>query len=250
MKAIILAAGVGNRLGADGKKHPKCLLAFDGKTLLQRHIEHLEALGVNDIVIGVGYQADVIKEHLEEIAPRASVRTVYNPDFTRGSVISLWTLREELDCGADVLVMDADVLYHRDILKALVDTQVTNCFLLDQDFEAGDEPVKLCVQGGLLVEFRKQLAADLVYEYAGESVGFFRFSPAVAQRLARRTEHYQANESLHDEHYEEAIRDLLLETPADFGFADITGTPWLEIDFPEDVRRAEQDILPQIQGSI
>jgi choline kinase len=246
MKAIILAAGVGNRLGADGKKHPKCLLAFDGKTLLQRHIEHLQGVGIEEIVIGVGYQAELVSAHLREIEASATIRTVLNPDFTRGSVISLWCLRSELDCGADVLVMDADVLYHRDILRALVDTSVANCFLLDQSFEAGDEPVKLCVRDGLLVEFRKQLSPDLAYEYAGESVGFFRFNAPIAQRLARRTEHYQARDALHDEHYEEAIRDLLLESPGDFGFEDITGTPWLEIDFPEDVLRAREQILPNI----
>ena len=45
---------------------------------------------------------------------------------------------------------------------------------------------------------------------------------------------------------EEAIRDLLQATPHEFGFEDITDLPWLEIDFPEDIRRAEHEILPRL----
>jgi choline kinase len=118
---------------------------------------------------------------------------------------------------------------------------------LDRDFEPGDEPVKLCVQNGQLVEFRKQVAADLTYDFAGESVGFFRFESAFARRLATRTEYYVAA-GRHEEPYEEAIRDLLLETPSAFGYEDITGLPWIEIDFPEDMKRAENEILPLLGG--
>ncbi len=96
------------------------------------------------------------------------------------------------------------------------------------------------------MEFRKQVALGLTYDFAGESVGFFRFGSAVAHRLASRTEQYVAD-GLDDEPYEEVIRDLLLETPETFGYEDITGLPWIEIDFPQDIQRAKTDILPQIE---
>ena len=50
-----------------------------------------------------------------------------------------------------------------------------------------------------------------------------------------------------EEPYEEVIRDLLLQTPERFGYEDITGFPWIEIDFPEDLQRAQQDILPRLE---
>ena len=56
MKAIMLAAGVGSRLyGDDGNQPPKCLLEFGGKTLLNRHIDVLKSLGVDQLVMVVKF---------------------------------------------------------------------------------------------------------------------------------------------------------------------------------------------------
>ncbi len=110
----------------------------------------------------------------------------------------------------------------------------------------GDEPVKLCLSGGVPVELRKQLAEDLKYDTIGESVGFFRFDHAGARRLAELTAGYVARDCGHLPH-EEAVRDLLREGRQTFEVADVTGAPWIEIDFPTDVVRAAHEVLPQLQ---
>jgi choline kinase len=149
--------------------------------------------------------------------------------------------------GGDVLLMDADVLYDERIAAALVAGQrPVNRVLIDRDFEAGDEPVKLCVSSGVPVELRKQLASDLKYDTIGESVGFFRFDQAGAQRLASLVAGYIDRDCGHMPH-EEAVRDLLLERSQIFEVADVTGAPWIEIDFPTDVVRAAHEVLPQLQ---
>jgi choline kinase len=245
LKAIMLAAGVGRRLGKDGQNKPKCLLKFNGKSLLERHLDYLRSCQIDEVAIAVGYQAEMIQNEIKAVEADNWVTTVYNPDYTKGSIISLWTLREHLAAGDEILLMDADVLYDRRIIERLVKTDIPNCFLLDRDFEPGEEPVKLCVRDGYLVEFRKQVALDLTYDFSGESVGFFRFESAIARRIATRTEQYVAD-GLDEKPLEEAIRDLLLETPEAFGYEDITGLPWIEIDFPEDIKRAQNEILPQL----
>jgi choline kinase len=245
MRAVLLAAGRGIRLGPLGLERPKCLLSFGGKTLLARHVECLRALGVREIVLAVGYREEEVRAELE--ATRADPRptTVTNPRFERGSVVSLWTVREALAAGGDVLLMDADVLYHASLLARLLESP-GNVFLIDRKFDdTGQEAVKLCFRRGVAVEFRKRLAPDLHYDLAGESVGFFRFAEPVARKLAARCGDYVAAGRL-DEPYEEAIRDLLLETPEQFRAEDITGTPWIEIDFPDDVKRAEETVLPRL----
>ncbi len=231
-------------MGKENGDRPKCLLRFNGRSLLERHLRCLRGLGIEQVVIAVGYQAGLIREELAAIGALGFATTVYNPDYTRGSIVSLWCLRNYLAKG-EVLLMDADVLYDRRLLERLIRTPLPNCFLLDRGFETGDEPVKLCVRGDHLVEFRKQLGSDLTYDFCGESVGFFRFSDSMAARLAQRTTDYLV-QGWYDEPYEEAIRDLLLESPEEFGFEDVTGLPWIEIDFPEDVRRATKDILPRL----
>jgi choline kinase len=238
-KAVILAAGIGQRLGID---HPKCLLAFGGVTLLDRHLDNLARLGVEEVVLVLGHRSERVEAALRR---RSGIRTLVNPDYRQGSVVSLWRARDELRAGSDVVLMDADVLYGLPLLERLLASPIANCFLLDRDFEPGPEPVKLCVREGRLVEFRKALVPGLRYDYAGESVGFFRFSACAAAELAGLTEDY-VRDGLVEAPYEEAIRDLLLNEPQDFGFEDITGLPWIEIDFPDDIRRAEQAIVPAL----
>ncbi|TAJ93168.1 MAG: phosphocholine cytidylyltransferase family protein [Gammaproteobacteria bacterium] len=239
MKVIILAAGVGKRLGNAADDKPKCLLNFDGKSLLARHLEILQSIGVDGIHLVTGYRQQDIESHLNDIANVTPLQLHFNPDYTEGSIVSLWHTRQILKEGGEIILMDADVLYDPRILARLIEGEATNAFLLDRDFEPGEEPVKLCVRDSVIVDFRKQIAPDLRFDLQGESVGFFRFSPGLAARLAERLQAWLDN-GRRDEPYEEVIRELLLETPAEFSYLDITGLPWIEIDFPEDVDRARR----------
>ncbi len=249
MHALILAAGCGNRLAGASRDLPKCLLAFGGKTLLQRHIEALARHGITGVTLITGYRSGEIHDALQNLpAHGLTINLVQNDDYREGSVISLWTGRQALDSGEDVLLMDADVLYADSIIRALVNSQARNCFLLDRDFEPGDEPVKLCIRAGRIVEFRKILDNDLAFDLMGESVGFFRFSPQACRLISERAECY-VNDDRRDQPYEEVLRDVVLMHGDKFGFEDITGCPWIEIDFPCDIERANSEILPAIGGA-
>ena len=242
--ALILAAGVGKRLGSQGERLPKCLLTFDGCSLLKRHIQILASCGVDEAVVAVGYRRELIEAEIASIRTTMSVTTVYNPDYHLGSILTLDKLLQSRPKDAeDILLMDADVLYDHRMISRLLTSINDNCFLLDCDFEPGDEPVKLCVRGGELVEFRKKV--NVACDYSGESVGFFRFSPKVTEMLHRTTRVY-IRKGKTEEPYEEAIREVLLSGPDQFGFEDITGLPWIEVDFQEDLERAKSAILPRL----
>jgi len=250
MQAIILAAGRGSRLaGQNPDGQPKCLLQFGGHSLMARHLSNLCLLGVERAHLVVGFEADRVIDHIGRLASRPDVAFHYNPRFEQGSVVSLQAARETLLGGEEVLLMDADVLYHPEILARLVRSAHADCFLLDRNFVAGDEPVKIAVRDGVMVDFRKKLARDLRRDYLGESVGFFRFGPACAARVARECARFES-EGLTDAPHEEALREVLLESPGSFAFEDVTGLPWIEIDFPEDVSRARDVVLPAIREDI
>src|SRR5271170_2653069 len=247
MRAIILAAGRGIRLQLpeDGQL-PKCLLRFDGMTLLERHLRMLQNAGVTEVVLALGFRHELVEAELERLAWTPRPEIVLNMNFELGSVLTVHTIADALTRGGDVLLMDADVLYDERILRALVaGSSPVSRLLIDRDFEAGDEPVKLCVQGGVPIELRKQLAADLKFDTIGESVGFFRFNEAGARRLAAIVADYAASARGHLPH-EEAVRDLLLEGSQSVEVSDVTGAPWIEIDFPADVERAARDVLPRL----
>jgi choline kinase len=247
MRAIILAAGRGCRL-QQNQDMPKCLLRFGGMTLLERHLRMLKTFGVAEVVLGLGFRHDLVAAELDRLAWQPRPQIVLNPRFELGSVLTVHTAAGAMTRGGDVLLMDADVLYDERIMRALLaGTDAVNRVLVDRDFEAGDEPVKVCLQGGVPIELRKQLAPDLQYDGIGESVGFFRFDERAARRLAAIVADYVDSDRA-DKPHEEAVRDLIRERSQVFEVSDVTGSPWIEIDFPRDVARAEQEVLPQLHA--
>lgn len=249
MHAILLAAGRGKRLGAaNGTARPKCLLEFGGHSLLARHLRLLRAADVRRLTIVTGFEADQIHTAVGRLAPNLAVDFVHNEEFLLGSVLSVHCARNVL-LGAreDVLVMDADVFYDQRILAPLCAGPSVDRIPFDTGFTPGDEPVKLCLQAGHIVEFRKRVAPSLCYDTVGETIGFFRLRPATARRFAALVAGYVKDGRAAQPH-EEALRDLFLETPTGFEVLDTAPAPWLEIDFPEDLVRARDVILPQLQA--
>jgi choline kinase len=244
MKVGMLAAGVGHRLAAaEGGAPPKALLRFNGETLLKRHLDILGHFGLFDLTLVVGHEASAIEAELGAIGARDRVRTCFNPDYRKSSLLSLWTLRDVLTAGQAVLYMDADVLYDWRLLERLLASPHENCVLIDRSGAPDAELLDVRMKDGRIVAFDKRLSLD-DYDTRGEWVGFARFSAEMAGRLAHALEHYVQSGRV-DVIYEEPMRDVILEAAA-FGFADATGLPWIEIDFAEDLQRAHADILPRL----
>jgi choline kinase len=243
MKAVILAAGVGRRLDMENTP-PKVLLRFGGRSLLERHLEILRYCGVERVELAVGHRAKEVEQEVAAVGATGFVRTRLNPDYRRGSIVSLWSLRQAFTRGEPLIFMDGDVLYDYRIMERLIASRHENCFLMDRSIEPGEEPVKLCMRDGRLVDFHKR--PQLAHDWHGEWVGFAQFTPEIAARIAVAAERY-VDSGRHDEIYEEAFRDVVLREPAGtFDVEDITGLPWVEIDFPEDVRRAEREVFPRL----
>ena len=237
--AVILAAGVGKRL--KNWDLPKSLLSFVGCSLLERHIQTLRGLGIDDIHIIGGHRIDALSDELHRIGD--SAKLVFNAAYMRGSMLSLLTQAPLLRSGKPVVLMDADVLFAPQILKKLVESSHENSLLVDMHF-VDEEAVKLCFMGDEIVDFHKR--PERAYDRCGESVGFFAFSPAMAVALADRCDHYVSLGML-DLEYEAPLRDLLIDQPGAFGAEDITGLPWIEIDFDADIDRANLEIVPKLE---
>jgi choline kinase len=248
MRAIILAAGRGVRLQQpEDEQVPKCLLRFGGMSLLERHLHLLKSVGVEEVVIAVGYRRNLVEAELDRLAWMPRPETIINESFELGSVLTVYAAADAMTRGGDILLMDADVLYDGRIARALTaGERPVNRLLIDRNFEKGDEPVKVCMRDGVVIELRKQLAADLEFDTIGESIGFFRFDQSGARRLAQLVARYIELGRANLPH-EEAVRDLSREQSQVIEVADVTGCPWIEIDFPLDVERAARQILPRLE---
>ncbi len=243
MRVGILGAGVGRRLN-NVQLPPKVLLSFGGKTLLERHVEILRRCGIQRIDLVIGFRADEVKAEIARIGAQDMIRTCLNPHFEEGAIVSFASLKEAFTAGEPVVFMDGDVLYDHRMMERLLATRQANCFLMDRQTEDGEDPVKLCMRDGVLVDFHKR--PERRHDWWGEWVGFCRFSPEIAAKTIGEAERIIAS-GRRDTIYEDAMRNILIdEPPGSFGVEDITGLPWVEIDFPEDLERAHREIFPSL----
>ena len=241
MTAIILAAGVGKRLHAASGGRPKCLIEIGGKSLLRRLLESLAACGVGDAVVVTGFGAAAVREAVASPPAGLRVEAAFNARYEEGAILSLATARDRLD--RPVVVMDADVLCPTTMIRRLVESRHASCFLLDASVANTGEEQMLLVRDGWVRNIVRGGAPG--YELSGESIGFLKLDGPTASLLRELIDARIAAGQTGIEH-EEVYPDLLAR--AEVGFERVDGTPWTEIDFPEDVTRAEREILPRIEA--
>lgn len=244
MKAIILAAGVGHRLAPLTDRQPKCLVPVGGRSLLERMLEALETVGTREALLVVGHGKEQIRARIGSRFGLLVVSYVENPDYTKGSLLSLRSAWEALD--GDILVMDADVLFPTELLRRLMDSPPTSALLLDRGFTETGEEVKLYAQGPRVVAMGKKIAPP-PHDTVGEGVGFFKCGASHTEALRGCIEEVRRTAGDAVE-YEDALDRLLRR--AEVGWVDVGGLAWTEIDFPEDLRRAEREVLPRIEGRV
>src|SRR6266496_1561381 len=131
--AIILAAGVARRLAPLTDRTQKSLLHVGGRAILAWMLEALHAVGVRQVVIVVGHCADQVAALVAAAPPRMTVRTIQNPDYQKGSSLSLYCARDVIVQGP-TLIMDADVVFPKEFLRRLVASPAANAFLIDRGF--------------------------------------------------------------------------------------------------------------------
>ena len=243
MKAIIYAAGRGTRLGA---RSPKVLLEIGGRTLLEWHALRLAECAIRNLTVVTGHLREQIAQALPAIAQRhgLNVHEIVNERFNEGSVLSLAASLPEIEREREpVLMMDADVLYPAEMLARLIRSPHRTALLLDREFSTeDDDPVLVPVIAGRPIEFRKQWTGDA--DFTGESIGFFKIGPEDLEMLAAETRTRSAGADCRDS-YDDVLRAMVLA--GRFGFEDVTGVPWTEIDFPGDLVRARDEVLPAIE---
>lgn len=243
MKAVILAAGVGKRLGAVTGNRPKCLLEVGGRSLLVRYLDALLEAGVKSAVLVVGHRQELIHAAAGDAYRGCALRYIANDQYRRGSLYSLWLARATFD--DDLLIMDADVLCPASFVKRLVNSPHPNAILVDETVRQDSEERMAVIAGGRVLALTKQRPpqpADLL----GEGVGFLKVTRRDSEAMVAAMEPFVTRGEL-DMEYEDTWEAFFQAVPV--GYEKVGGQPWIEIDFPGDVTRAEREILPRITES-
>ncbi len=240
MKAVILAAGVGKRLGIVMGNRPKCLIEIGGWSLLLRYLDALLDVGVKTVVLVVGHRQEMIRAAVGEAYRGLAVRYVVNEQYQRGSLYSLWLARAAFD--DDLLIMDADVLCPASFMARLVNSPHPNALLIDETVRQDAEERMAVIRDGRVTALTKTLPPQPP-DLLGEGVGFLKVTRRDSESLVAAMEPFVKKGDL-DMEYEDTWEAFFRAVPV--GYEKIGGQPWIEIDFPEDIARAEQDILPRI----
>jgi choline kinase len=241
LTAVVLAAGVARRLAPLTDHTQKSLLPVGGRPILARMLEALDAVGVRQIVIIVGHCADQVEALAASGPPALTIRCLHNPEYRKGSALSLYTARDVITLGP-ALIMDADVVFPQEFLRRLVGSLAANALLIDRGFTDTGEEVKIYIRGERVIALGKKVVPQ-AWDQVGEGVGFFKSDAAAGVDLAELLERV-IDQSRGICEYEDALHLLVRRHRVQA--VDVTGLPWTEVDYVEDLRRAQSTIYPQI----
>ena len=233
MKAIILSAGQGSRLGHLVDERPKCLIDFNGRTLLDRQLDTLQANGVREAVVVTGFHDELVNEAIAKRVGGPAVRTIYNPFYkVADNLGSLFMARDEL--VDDCLVWNGDTLVSDRLMARVVENkQAGICVTIDRKDGYDDDDMKVVVgDDGKLQAIGKRLGAGV----NGESIGLLAFRAGGAARFREAIEQDIRTPEGTTIWYLRVIHHLAERS--EVWTLDISGEEWGEVDFPPDVDRA------------
>lgn len=246
-KAVILAAGSGQRLRPLTDNQPKCLVQVGGESILFRTLSTLAQYGIREAVIVIGHEGQKIIEATRDVFPQLQFTFVWaNRYETTNNICSLWEARDH--CDEDLLLIESDVVFEGEVLRRLLeedgnamavaphrswlsgtvvrmseDSDVTSMFLgSDQDdaFRYDDT-----YKTANLYRLEKKFLADC-------------YMPAVSAQVA------QGNV---DSYYESVLKDLMAAGQVEFKGVDVGDRLWYEVDDQRDLKAAEKMFAPPEQ---
>lgn len=239
MKAIILAAGMATRLRPLTLNTPKCLLDVAGRSLLQRSMDALIANGVREFVIVTGYLHEKIEAFVaQQYGDSISVKFIHNALFdSTNNIYSLWLARPEAD-GQEILLLDSDLLYDKQIITEVLACKNDNVLTLIRH-DLGEEEMKVVLgTEGTIKEISKTCDPAAA---AGESLGIEKMGNAYTNALYKELEVMMNDEHLENKFYELAFERLIPQGHT-YHVIDMTNYFSCELDTVEDFENAKEKI--------
>ncbi len=224
MKAIILAAGMGTRLGGDVPKPLTQLI--EEKSIIDLQIEKLTPLvGRENIMLVLGYKKNQFMERFPDLT--FAINDQYQFTNTAKSLlVALDTIT-----GEDILWMNGDIYFDAEILELL--TNVPGSAVLVDTKECGEEEIKYTVnEKGFIKELSKQ-----VQHAKGEGLGINLIRHIDLENFKEQLKAVEAND-----YFEKALENLTLSDSIDLTPIDIEKAFCQEIDFPEDLQTVRAHI--------
>ena len=239
-RAVILAAGKGDRLQALTADLPKCLVEINGEPLLFRALRALGAHGVTEAVIVIGHKGDVVRRRAGARFEGVDVRYVEAPQYaTTNNIRSLWDARGYFD--EDILLLEADVVFDDAVIASLLRHPGSSAAVAPHHRALSGTVVR-CDDRGRIRSF--VLGADQAPDFnragAFKTVNIYLLRAEllrdhVLPRLCRQVEAGRVQD-----YYESIFRDFVADgSVTDLAAVDVSASRWYEIDDRRDLDAAE-----------
>jgi choline kinase len=234
MIAVILAAGTGTRLRPLTENKPKCLLNVGEKNILQRTLENVIANDINEFVIVTGYLEQQIKDFVSANFPDILVSYIYNEAYAvTNNIYSLWLAKDHL-LGCDIILLDSDIVFDKQIITKLMNAGYENCLALKRH-KVGEEEIKVKAdKEGKVLEISKIVTPK---HAIGESIGIEIFSTETLFKLYEVMHTMIVEESNVNIFYEAAF-EKMIQQGEEIYVVDVTEYACMEIDTAEDLQNA------------
>ncbi len=226
MKALLLLAGRGTRLGKYTEDSPKTLLKIGGKPILYHIMDRIIANGITDFVIVVGFQKNKIIEALKSEYPNINFKFLENKIYEKSNTLySMLLAKDELK--EDFIYFHGDVIFNKNILKNLMNPIHKNGAVI----EAHTESMEAFGFDGIVTRLSKKKDA------IGKAIAIYKFSKEAAERLFEEGQKVIATGDL-NAFQSEAINPTIIIHKMDL--VTTNGLSWFEVDEEEDLIEGER----------
>lgn len=255
MQALILAAGMGKRLGEYTKNNTKCMVPVNGTPLIDRVLKQLSMLSLNRVVIVVGYEGKKLMEYIGNEKDGLKIEYVNNPVYDKTNNIYSLALAKEKLMEDDTLLIESDLIFDDGMFKLLLDNPNPNLALVAK-YESWMDGTMVCIDKDCnIVNFvpKDAFRYEDAHQYY-KTVNIYKFSKAFSQTKYVPFLDAYSKAVGNNEYYENVLRIISFLNSHDLKALPITNEKWYEIDDKQDLDIAEalfadeKDVLRKYDG--
>lgn len=240
MQAIILAAGMGRRLGELTNGNTKCMLEVNDEKLIDRVVRKLSSLDIDRIIIVVGYEGAKLMKYLRSSYPEIDFIFIDNQVYDKtNNIYSLWLAKEYL-MNDDTLLLESDLIFEDSVIDLALESPFSNIALVAK-YQPWMDGTMICKDStDNIVTFIPKSAFDYNdTDNYYKTVNIYRFSKDFAARRYLPFLEAYIHAMGNNEYYEQVLRVMTLIDNCDIKAVDIGDRLWYEIDDVQDLRIAE-----------
>lgn len=240
MQAMILAAGMGKRLGELTAHNTKCMVEVSGKPMIDRMLEQLCELDIARIVVVVGYERDLLVDHIDSLDIPLPVVYVDNPVYNQtNNIYSLYLARDYL-AQDDTILLESDLVFEGQLLHELVDDPWPTLALVDKYEHWMSGTVVKIDADDRISRFvpASQFKFDDIDEYY-KTVNIYKFSKLFSESHYIPFLEAYCKALGNNEYYEQVLRVITMLDDSEMKAKKVEGRRWYEIDNQQDLAIAE-----------